>query len=165
MSIIDGGLTREPFIYLQGGTVRGSYPLSRCRPQVSSVNIWELRPFIAYLAIRHVTWHVIANLWIVYNSHRHVQHCGHDNVIRNLHPGLESFSSPPLAKANRRSHLGAFRAHLSGLPEKGKPSRKKNAVFFNIVQKAFDPPPPHLFEHYVVNFSEGILTKVHKRLS
>ena len=32
--------------------------------------------------------------------------------------------------------------------------------FFKIVQKAFDPP----FEHYVVNFSEGILTKVRKRL-
>ena len=28
----------------------------------------------------------------------------------------------------------------------GKPSGKKSAVFFNIVQKAFDPPPP-LFEH------------------
>ena len=37
----------------------------------------------------------------------------------------------------------------------GKPSFKKSAVFFNIVQKAFDPPPPS-FEHYVVNFSEGI---------
>ena len=24
----------------------------------------------------------------------------------------------------------------------GKPSREKSAVFFNIVQKAFDPPPP-----------------------
>ena len=46
----------------------------------------------------------------------------------------------------------------------GKPSDKKSAVFFNIVQKAFDPPPLS-FEHYVVNFSEGILTKVCKRLS
>ena len=46
----------------------------------------------------------------------------------------------------------------------GKPSIKKSAVFFNIVQKAFDPPPLS-FEHYVVNFSEGILTKVRKRLS
>ena len=46
----------------------------------------------------------------------------------------------------------------------GKPSYKKSAVFFNIVQKAFDPPPLS-FEHYVVNFSEGILTKVCKRLS
>ena len=46
----------------------------------------------------------------------------------------------------------------------GKPPCKKSAVFFNIVQKAFDPPPL-LFEHYVVNFSEGILTKVRKRLS
>ena len=45
----------------------------------------------------------------------------------------------------------------------GKPSCKKSAVFFNIVQKAFDPPPLS-FEHYVVNFSEGILTKVRKRL-
>ena len=27
----------------------------------------------------------------------------------------------------------------------GKPSFQKSAVFFNIVQKAFDPPP--LFEH------------------
>ena len=41
----------------------------------------------------------------------------------------------------------------------GKPSREKSAVFFNIVQKAFDPRPPHSFEHYVVNFSEGLLTK------
>ena len=30
--------------------------------------------------------------------------------------------------------------------EIGKPSGKKSAVFLNIVQKAFDPPPP-LFEH------------------
>ena len=45
----------------------------------------------------------------------------------------------------------------------GKPSCKKSAVFFNIVQKAV-APPPHLFEHYVVIFSEGILTKVRKRL-
>ena len=46
----------------------------------------------------------------------------------------------------------------------GMPSCKKSAVFFNIVQKAFDPPLLS-FEHYVVNFSEGILTKVRKRLS
>ena len=41
---------------------------------------------------------------------------------------------------------------------------QEKCSFFNIVQKAFDPPP-HLFEHYVVIFSEGILTKVRKRLS
>ena len=35
--------------------------------------------------------------------------------------------------------------------ELGKPSREKSAVFFNIVQKAFDPPPL-LFGHHVVNF-------------
>ena len=46
----------------------------------------------------------------------------------------------------------------------GKPSFKKSAVFLNIFQKAFAPPPLS-FEHYVVNFSEGILTKVRKRLS
>ena len=27
------------------------------------------------------------------------------------------------------------------------PSFQKSAVFFNIVQKDFDPPPPLLFEH------------------
>ena len=27
------------------------------------------------------------------------------------------------------------------MPPQGKPSIKKSAVFFNIVQKAFDPPP------------------------
>ena len=36
---------------------------------------------------------------------------------------------------------------------------QEKCSFFNIVQKAFDPPP-HLFEHYVANFSEAILTKV-----
>ena len=45
----------------------------------------------------------------------------------------------------------------------GKPTREKSAVFFNIVQKASDPPPLS-FEHYVVNFSEGMPTKVRKRL-
>ena len=35
----------------------------------------------------------------------------------------------------------------------GKPSRKKSAVFLNIVQKAFDPPLS--FEHHVVNFFLG----------
>ena len=33
----------------------------------------------------------------------------------------------------------------------GKPSFKKSAVFFNTVQKVFDPPPLS-FEHHVVNF-------------
>ena len=28
------------------------------------------------------------------------------------------------------------------------PSREKSAVFFNIVQKAFDPPAPLSFEHH-----------------
>ena len=46
----------------------------------------------------------------------------------------------------------------------GRHRARKVQFFFNIVQKAFDPPPL-LFEHYVVNFSEGILTKVRKRLS
>ena len=41
------------------------------------------------------------------------------------------------------------------------PAVLKSAVFFNNVQKAFDPPP-HSFEHYMVNFSEGILTIVDK---
>ena len=27
----------------------------------------------------------------------------------------------------------------------GKPTRKKSAVFFNIVQKAFEPPPPFIW--------------------
>ena len=45
----------------------------------------------------------------------------------------------------------------------GKPPDKKSAVFFNIVQKAFDPP--FRLNIYVVNFSEGILIKVRKRLS
>ena len=36
--------------------------------------------------------------------------------------------------------------HFS-LPDLGKPSREKSAVFLNIVQKAFDPPPLS-FEHH-----------------
>ena len=50
------------------------------------------------------------------------------------------------------------------IPTLGKPPDKKSAVLLNLVQKAFDLPPFHL-NSYVVNFSEGILTKVHKRLS
>ena len=38
----------------------------------------------------------------------------------------------------------------------GKPSCKKSAVFLNIVQKAFDPPPLS-FEHHVVIFLVKIL--------
>ena len=37
----------------------------------------------------------------------------------------------------------------------GKPSRGKSDVFLNIVQKAFDPPPPLLFEH-LSYFAGGI---------
>ena len=44
--------------------------------------------------------------------------------------------------------------------------RIRKVQFFNIVQKAFDkPPPPFRLNIYVVNSSEGILTKVRKRLS
>ena len=34
----------------------------------------------------------------------------------------------------------------------GKPSRKKSAVFLNIVQKAFDPPPPFVLNKWQKNF-------------
>ena len=60
--------------------------------------------------------------------------------------------------------LTAALASFYCLSQLGKPSWEKSAVFFNIVLKAFDPLPLS-FEHYVVNFSEGILTKVRKRLS
>ena len=56
---------------------------------------------------------------------------------------------PPHWKISRKWYLTA---------SLGKPPFKKSAVFFNIVQKAFDPPPLS-FEHYVGNFYEGILTK------
>ena len=46
----------------------------------------------------------------------------------------------------------------------GEPTSARSAVFLNIVQKAFDPPPLS-FEHLVGNFSEGFLTKVRKCLS
>ena len=48
---------------------------------------------------------------------------------------------------------------------KGSHQTRKVQFFFNIFQKAFDPPTPPSLEHYVVNFFEGILTKVRKRLS
>ena len=43
-------------------------------------------------------------------------------------------------------------------------SVQEKCSFFNIVQKPLIPTPLS-FEHYVVNFSEGILTKVRNRLS
>ena len=46
----------------------------------------------------------------------------------------------------------------------GKPSWEKSAVFFNIVEKAFDPPPPISLNIMWWIFFEGILTKVRKRL-
>ena len=39
---------------------------------------------------------------------------------------------------------------------------QEKCSFFNIVQKAVDPLS---FEHYVMNFSEGILTKVRRLTS
>ena len=41
----------------------------------------------------------------------------------------------------------------------------RKVQFFLTLSKRPLAPPPLSFEHYVVNFSEGILTKVRKRLS
>ena len=43
--------------------------------------------------------------------------------------------------------------------------RVRKVQFFLTLFKRPLPPPPLSFEHHVVNFSEGILTKVRKRLS
>ena len=64
--------------------------------------------------------------------------------------------------------INAFVASRSGHSAlewlgKGSLHTRKEQFFFNIVQKAFVPPLS--FEHYVVNFSVGILTEVRKRLS
>jgi|OM-RGC.v1.029846433 hypothetical protein len=48
--------------------------------------------------------------------------------------------------------------------DKGSHPVKKVHFFLTLFKKPLTPPP-HSFEHYVVNFSEGILTKVRKRLS
>ena len=37
-------------------------------------------------------------------------------------------------------------------PNKGCPPLQNLQVFYNIVQKAFAPPPPLRFEHYVANY-------------
>ena len=42
---------------------------------------------------------------------------------------------------------------------------KKVQFFWTLFKNPLTPPPPLSFEHYVVNFSEGILTKVRKWLS
>ena len=41
----------------------------------------------------------------------------------------------------------------------------KKCSFFEHCSKSLWPPPPLSFEHYVMNFSEGILAKVRKHLS
>ena len=46
----------------------------------------------------------------------------------------------------------------------GEPTATRSAVFLNIVQKAFDPPPLR-FEHHVANFFWWISLKAGKRLS
>ena len=65
-------------------------------------------------------------------------------------------SSAPLNGPQLRSERALGKLHL------GKPSAKKSAVFLTLFKKPLTPPP--LFEHYVVNFSEGILKKVRKHL-
>ena len=52
--------------------------------------------------------------------------------------------------------------HLVSLLGLGKPSFKKSAVFLNIVQKAFGPPPL-LFEH-LSYFAGGVLKRVFEHL-
>ena len=69
--------------------------------------------------------------------------------------------------------LNAFQWHLStkwrkklslGWLYKGSLPVRKVQFFWTLFKKPLTPPPLS-FEHYVVNFSEGILTKVRKRLS
>ena len=75
---------------------------------------------------------------------------------------------PPVYFCLLQSTLNLF--HLKYVSFFNSPSLIREAIprekcsFFNIVQKAFDPPPLS-FEHYVVNFSEEILTKVRKTQS
>ena len=71
---------------------------------------------------------------------------------------LWNFISKQLLQARSKVSLYLYPFEL------GKPSREKSAVFLTLFKKPLTPPP-HSFEHYVVNFSEGILTKVRKRLS
>ena len=52
-------------------------------------------------------------------------------------------------------HIGTLVMIVSSL---GVPCPTRSAVFFNIVQKAFDPPPLR-FEHHVANFFDGFLKK------
>ena len=46
---------------------------------------------------------------------------------------------------------------------KKRPFQEKCSFFLRLFKKPLTPPLP--FDHYVVNFSEGILTEVRKRLS
>ena len=99
-------------------------------------------------------------------SHTATIYCPYQSMKPFLHSvRLEHQKRKPKKCANILPQKNGTRTNCS---IEGKPSPKKSAVFFNIVQKAFDPPrgpPPLVSFEYVVNFSEGILTKVRKRLS
>ena len=72
-------------------------------------------------------------------------------IIPSPFPQTQSLCSPTRTNNNRE-----FYYETNFL---GKPSCKKSAVFFNIVQKAFDPPPPFVWtlcgEFFWRNFNKS----------
>ena len=69
------------------------------------------------------------------------------------------------SKGRGVSELGFICSAYDKQSHLGKPPDKKSAVFLTLFKKPLPPPPPFRLNIYVVNFSEGILTKVRKRLS
>ena len=74
-----------------------------------------------------------------------------DQFLRGSYITLISLSggwSPQIVTSRRPSwmkmHVKCVFLLVTAMPPSGKPSCKKSAVFLNIVQKAFDPPPFYL---------------------
>ena len=90
-----------------------------------------------------------------------IPRCEMDRLSEGYKRAIDKICGP-IAKNGVFVQSPSFPAPKKSLLLKGS-LRARKVQFFKHCSKS--RWPPHLFEHYVVNFSEGILTSVCKRLS
>ena len=90
--------------------------------------------------------------------------CNSKNTLSPVHDvHTRIVNRPPDCPGNPRDTESCHNQDCPGRDYKGSRHVRKVQFFLTLFKRPLTPPLS--FEHYVVNFSEGILTKVRKRLS
>ena len=102
-------------------------------------------------------------VWRIHEFNVRAQNCIPSTPCTKLDKPKEKYEEIRIGRTQTKWEMIKIMCNV--MDNKGSHPLRKVQFFLTLFERPLTWPPPLSFEHYVVNFSEGILTSVRKRLA